>query len=200
MFIYYFIFILAKCDPGWNDPPTFSYNAQPSPGTKPRLALNKRVAFPLQGTNSTTTPPNPLSSEVPPSIPGMIPGNTNIPSFVNHFMPNDPAVSVTPSIPMIPSLPIDSVINPLMPLNTNTSPCTNILYSQPLGDTNFSRERSCDVNEVVDILHSILDENPELGNKIVDIKRRISVMNTMWTEGKLDNNIQLAMLKLSTGK
>lgn len=68
-----------------------------------------------------------------------------------------------------------------------------------MGEANNSQEGSCDVDEVVDILHSILDENAELGNKIVDIKRRISVMKTMWTEGKLDNSIQMSMLKLTKG-
>ncbi|XP_034841409.1 steroid receptor RNA activator 1 [Maniola hyperantus] len=44
-------------DPGWNDPPSFAYNAsQTTTPNRPRNFLNKRVAFPLSG-NSTTIPP-----------------------------------------------------------------------------------------------------------------------------------------------
>lgn len=39
-------------DPGWNDPPQFSYSAQQTTPNRPRNFLNKRVAFPLSGTGS----------------------------------------------------------------------------------------------------------------------------------------------------
>lgn len=70
-----------SCDPGWNDPPMFSYGSQIAQmkSSKPRTFLNKRVAFPLnEGTPPTSnrvavdpTAPLPLcniSSLPPPPI------------------------------------------------------------------------------------------------------------------------------------
>ncbi|KAM7346441.1 steroid receptor RNA activator 1 [Cochliomyia hominivorax] len=68
--------------PGWNDPPTLAYNPLSAssiggPG-RPRINLNKRVAYPLQGTitqsTNTTKPtavvlPNQASAGLPPPPP-----------------------------------------------------------------------------------------------------------------------------------
>ncbi|XP_068628940.1 steroid receptor RNA activator 1 [Battus philenor] len=48
-------------DPGWNDPPKFSYNAQQTTPNRPRNFLNKRVAFPLSGTGSSPAPIAPIN-------------------------------------------------------------------------------------------------------------------------------------------
>ncbi|GBP13013.1 Steroid receptor RNA activator 1 [Eumeta japonica] len=64
---------LAAFDPGWNDPPTFSYNIQHTQATRPRNFLNKRVAFPLTGANADNAPKSlsalPSNLPMPPAAP-----------------------------------------------------------------------------------------------------------------------------------
>ncbi|XP_053601222.1 steroid receptor RNA activator 1 [Plodia interpunctella] len=57
-------------DPGWNDPPKFSYNTQQATPNRPRNFLNKRVAFPLSGGGAVSTAQSPMSS---PAIPSALP-------------------------------------------------------------------------------------------------------------------------------
>ncbi|KPI93510.1 Steroid receptor RNA activator 1 [Papilio xuthus] len=60
-------------DPGWNDPPQFSYSAQQTTPNRPRNFLNKRVAFPLSGTGSTpvSSPPANLPPMPVPMVPAV---------------------------------------------------------------------------------------------------------------------------------
>ncbi|XP_004922978.1 steroid receptor RNA activator 1 [Bombyx mori] len=57
-------------DPGWNDPPKLSYNGQQPTPNRPRNFLNKRVAFPLSNTPSSTPAPQPVNL---PPMPTLIP-------------------------------------------------------------------------------------------------------------------------------
>nr|XP_026484702.1 steroid receptor RNA activator 1-like [Vanessa tameamea] len=66
----------ASYDPGWNDPPSFAYNAQQTTPNRPRNFLNKRVAFPLSGGNNSSepTPPAnlpPLPTNALPPLPSL---------------------------------------------------------------------------------------------------------------------------------
>lgn len=56
------------------------------------------------------------------------------------------------------------------------------------------------LKEVKSILIDLLDNSPELGNKADDIRRRMDVMENMWTSGKLNNRIFLQMKNLAHGK
>lgn len=72
-------------DPGWNDPPVFSYDAvagtAQSKTPKKGLLLNKRVAFPLSSQPPSNKPPTannvlptiPMTSTGPPVQPGLPP-------------------------------------------------------------------------------------------------------------------------------
>ncbi|XP_013196181.2 steroid receptor RNA activator 1 [Amyelois transitella] len=134
-------------DPGWNDPPKFSYNAQQTTPNRPRNFLNKRVAFPLSG--STTSP----------------------------------AVQPASNLPVIPSgLPTA----PPLKLPPRTQPHENI---------DVDSEKA--LGEVKDILLSILDNSSELGQKASDIKRRIGLMEDMWTNEKLNKNVHFQMRELA---
>lgn len=75
----YLLFLLDGYDPGWNDPPMFSYDSHSSQITSEKRVniLNKRVAFPLHSSPETsnklpsidpTLPPQPcdLASLPPP--------------------------------------------------------------------------------------------------------------------------------------
>jgi len=78
-------------DPGWNDPPMFSYESHNSQNraSKPRTFLNKRVAFPLNKvspSNNTFVDPTlpPSQSNIsnlppPPSLPPILPPPKEIP-------------------------------------------------------------------------------------------------------------------------
>lgn len=141
------ICISVPFDPGWNDPPTFSYNTQQSTPNRPRNFLNKRVAFPLSGNNSN---------------PGCLP-HMNLPK-----MPSTPPVP-PPSIPKHNS-------------------CEDI---------DLDDERT--LTEVKSILLKFLEDSPELGPKAKDIRKRINVMEEMWSNKKLNKRVHLQMKQLAEG-
>jgi hypothetical protein len=64
-------FVAVTHDPGWNDPPVFSYDAvtatAQSKTPKRGLLLNKRVAFPLSSQPPTGMPP--AANSMPPTMP-----------------------------------------------------------------------------------------------------------------------------------
>ncbi|CAG9782806.1 unnamed protein product [Diatraea saccharalis] len=71
-------------DPGWNDPPTFSFNAQQTTPNKPRNFLNKRVAFPLSGSSPSPAPPPSVNlPPLPMTTPILPPMHTN-PKIINQ--------------------------------------------------------------------------------------------------------------------
>ncbi|XP_063834942.1 steroid receptor RNA activator 1 [Ostrinia nubilalis] len=135
-------------DPGWNDPPTFSYNAQQTTPNRPRNFLNKRVAFPLSGTGVSNATPPPVN------------------------MPPMPA-----ALPVAP------------PVHSNPK------LFQPEEGVDIDSEST--LNEVKDILITFLESSSELGPKANDIKRRINMMEEMWTSGKLNKRIHLHMKELA---
>lgn len=139
-------------DPGWNDPPKFSYNTQQTTSGRPRNFLNKRVAFPLgtPGANPATQPP-------PVNLP-----------------PMQPTVMVNPSVAPIPRIEPE--------------------------DQNLNIDSEGTLSEVKDILLKFLENSSELGPKANDIKRRIQVMEDMWSSGKLNKTIHFHMKELACGK
>lgn len=141
------IFVSVPFDPGWNDPPTFSYNTQQSTPNRPRNFLNKRVAFPLSGNN-----PN------PESVPHM-------------------------DLPKMPSMP---------PIHQPTG-----LKQNTCEDIDLDDERT--LAEVKSILVQFLEDSPELGPKANDIRKRICVMEEMWTNKKLNKRVHVQMKQLAEG-
>lgn len=142
------IFVSVPFDPGWNDPPTLSYNMQQSTPNRPRNYLNKRVAFPLSGTS-----PNP----------GCLP-HMNLPKM--------------PSMPPIPS--------PSVP--------------KPNSCEDIELDDEGTLTEVKSILLKFLEDSPELGPKANDIRKRISVMEEMWSNNKLNKMVHVQMKQLAEGK
>ncbi|KAL4705251.1 hypothetical protein ACJJTC_010270 [Scirpophaga incertulas] len=70
-------------DPGWNDPPTFSFNAQKSTPNRPRNFLNKRIAFPLSGSGSNPVPAPPVNIPPMPTIQPILPPMHSNPRLSN---------------------------------------------------------------------------------------------------------------------
>ncbi|XP_077286717.1 steroid receptor RNA activator 1 [Arctopsyche grandis] len=129
----------GKYDPGWNDPPMFTYNAEAAPA-KPRNLLNKRVPFSI---NST-----PVSTEIKPPL-------------------SQPPHVVTPQ-----------KANPNVELNPS--------HQETIEDN----ESPHDFKETIDIFKELVDSSPELGKKAIDIQKRLSIMESMWKEGKLNEEVQ----------
>lgn len=74
---------------------------------------------------------------------------------------------------------------------------TNPKIEQQDEGTDVDSETS--LNEVKSILITFLDSSTELGPKANDIKRRINMMEEMWTSGKLNKKIHLQMKDLAYG-
>lgn len=89
-----------------------------------------------------------------------------------------------PGAPPLPTMP------PTLPSMIPTELISN--QTVVIGDQNT-------LKEVKDILLFILEKS-ELGPKSNDIKRRISVMEDMWTSGKLNPRIHQQMKELAYGQ
>ncbi|XP_061709456.1 steroid receptor RNA activator 1 [Cydia pomonella] len=78
-------------DPGWNDPPKISFNSQQTPPNRPRNFLNKRVAFPLSGANTSPASAAPLNM---PPMPSGAPTTLVSPSVTQRIMPNNCDITI----------------------------------------------------------------------------------------------------------
>lgn len=70
--------------------------------------------------------------------------------------------------------------------------------SKPPQEINVDSEST--LQEVKQILLEFLDNSSELGPKANDIRRRIGVMEEMWSSGKLDSRIFVQMKELAHGE
>lgn len=86
---------------------------------------------------------------------------------------------------------------PPMPVAFSPGTPVQIPSSQPQ-EINVDSENT--LKEVKGILLELLDNSSELGTKSNDIRRRIGVMEEMWSSGKLDNRIFVQMQTLAYGE
>lgn len=100
-------------------------------------------------------------------------------------------LSSTPSNP--PSMLPGNL--PPMPIAFSHPPTMQTAPSIEQKETEVDSESA--LQEVKTILLELLNSSPELGNKANDIRRRIDVMENMWTDGKLNNRIFLLMKNLA---
>lgn len=106
--------MIGSLTPGWNDPPTLAFNPLSAssgggPG-RPRINLNKRVAYPLQGTVTPTTTstkptavvlPNQASAGLPPPPPPSSATATIMqPVAVVHPMPHTTSEQINITLPI----------------------------------------------------------------------------------------------------
>uniref|UniRef100_A0A1B6LY85 SRA1/Sec31 domain-containing protein n=1 Tax=Graphocephala atropunctata TaxID=36148 RepID=A0A1B6LY85_9HEMI len=149
----------ASCDPGWNDPPLFSYECQTTQrrSSKPRNFLNKRVAFPLH--------------ESPPS--NHLPVDPTAPlSLCNKStLPPPPSAIIAPGteIPCTEGLKTVEIFNPSEALQTVLNNLTGVLNSK----------FECQLKDKT------------------EIQRRLDIMEKMWIDDKLCQNIQQKLVELS---
>ena len=83
-FKYNFLSLIATHDPGWNDPPLFSFdavNTTVQSKTTKKTLLNKRVAFPLTSHESSKSAP------ICTMIPQTLPNNSVPPATLTNISP-----------------------------------------------------------------------------------------------------------------
>nr|CAD7400107.1 unnamed protein product [Timema poppensis] len=93
---------ISSHDPGWNDPPLFSYDASKSGGQPKRgHVLNKRVAFPLgpksESTSKipTTNPSHPLTMPPLPPV-SALPPSSSLPCSKPEEAPSNSGLELIP--------------------------------------------------------------------------------------------------------
>lgn len=149
-------------DPGWNDPPNFSYDAlNPPSGVRRSSLLNKRVAYPMApqpgtspptGGMNPTLPPTTKTTALPPSgLQGNFSGNRSRTSSESANYSSEPALDKMETL---------------------------------------SKVRS-NLEEVVNRSYSLS------ASERAEIKKRISLMQKMWEEDKLNASVHRRVLELS---
>lgn len=163
--------------------------------TKParaKLSLNKRIAFPMSGTSGTTT----STEKVKTTSEGLpLPFSTakyKTPPSVFQPAPVAPAEPPPTSIPLPPpSIPRpsneDDTLPPVAPSLSATSDASV--------DLSTAREY-CQLifNRLADAMASKLDDG-----KMVEIRKRLDILNGMWLEEKLDRPTQIDLHRIAKG-
>lgn len=137
------IFFVATYDPGWNDPPSMATLPPPTgPTIKPRLNLNKRVAFPVQPGTATTSQnvkttaeglPLPFSTAKYDSSRIFNPvADASVPSqgAPSSALPPPPAASLPPPASAIPPT-VASALPPPPPTASSTPPTASSFPPPP---------------------------------------------------------------------
>lgn len=157
--------------PGWNDPPTLAYNPLSAssgggPG-RPRINLNKRVAYPLQGSvTATATSTKPMAVVLPNQASAGLP-----------LLPPPPPPAATTIMHPV------AVVHP-MPHATN--PQENITLPTDAVTTSFRCLR-----EQVPLVQESLNVRRE------EIERRLGIIEQLWQSGNLSPAVQQKIYRLS---
>lgn len=202
---------IDKTDPGWNDPPVFAYTGAPpsNPFTKPKLNLNKRIAFPLQ-TNPTSG-----SSGTTPNVPGKVEiSGAGLPMpFARVQVPFGPASSV-PSVTDLadniaaltsPSNATPISLPPPPPLSTSPasndpiwSPAERVEAERCSPQPNITSEEALEyINGIFNATLNTLFQDDHTKSDV--IQKRLDTMRTMWLEHKFNNTIQETLYNIAKG-
>ncbi|XP_031628222.1 steroid receptor RNA activator 1-like [Contarinia nasturtii] len=169
-------------DPGWNDPPPMpSMTPQPVVAGKPRISLNKRVAFPMQSSGTTSANvkttaeglPLPFSTakyQPPPQMP-------TIPIAEAPVMP--PPIAPPPIAP-------PALNPPSIPIKTPTTEAVNDGF-----DSATAREFSNS------IFARLIDGLTIDVGKLSEIRKRLELLDQMWQENKLNAASQQILFQLA---
>lgn len=176
---------LATYDPGWNDPPPLPGSASPaSASARPRLNLNKRVAYPMSSTNI------PAASSVKTTAEGLpLPFSTAKyqPSALPPHIQSE--VQPTPNIlppPMATAPPMASDASTALPV-ASVPQTPNALPVDALDVCNKVFGKAFQSHE------SAEQAAPE------DIRKRMDVLNAMWKEDKLSEAVKGDLYSLAKG-
>ncbi|XP_061386554.1 steroid receptor RNA activator 1 [Musca vetustissima] len=166
--------------PGWNDPPPLAFNpmsAAATPG-RPRISLNKRVAYPLQGSvTSTTATTKPTAVVLPNQVAG---GGMPLPP---------PPMAVNAATATTIMQPV-AVVHPMppMPLQQQHSAGQQETVVLPADALVVSfrhlRDRVPLVQESVNVRRE-------------EIERRLGIIEQLWQSGNLSEGVKQKIYKLS---
>lgn len=98
----------------------------------------------------------------------------------------------------------NSVVPPpsvnLPPMPTTLHPPVKNTPVEIKSQEDFQIDSESTLKEVKDILLSSLEGSSELGTKAESIRKKILVMEEMWSSGKLNKQIQIQMKDLACGQ
>ncbi|XP_005189205.2 steroid receptor RNA activator 1 [Musca domestica] len=164
--------------PGWNDPPPLPYNpmSAAAPG-RPRISLNKRVAYPLQGSvTSTTATTKPTAVVLPNQLAGGMP-----------LPPPPMAVNAATTASIMQPV---AVVHPMPPMiqqqqHSSSQQETIVLPTDALAVSFRNlRERVPLVQESVNVRRE-------------EIERRLGIIEQLWQTGNLSEAVKQKIYKLS---
>lgn len=180
---------LATYDPGWNDPPPNVSSMPVAAATgKTRLNLNKRVAFPMQG--SAANPPSSSSSNVKTTAEGL-----PLPFSTAKYQP--PPTTLVPEASKSPSVLPPPPSAPILDASINSSESVSRPAVQELSIDLTAAREYC--NSVFVRLIDSMNAN-DVAAKSSEIRKRLDVLNEMWLENKFDEATQTDIYKLAKGK
>lgn len=174
--------IAAPFDPGWNDPPTFNYSNAPPP-TKTKLNLNKRIAFPMQSSSSNAT-----------ELPKVESSAAGLPMPFARVKVNANEATAAPAT-------IGSV-----PLQPPPASMTNAPKSYDKNEVNVlvAATEKIEIGNAQEVVMGTLrDVNQSLAaanaTKVEEIAKRLAVLETMWSEGKIDDKLKVLLSNTARG-
>ncbi|XP_013097900.1 steroid receptor RNA activator 1 [Stomoxys calcitrans] len=154
--------------PGWNDPPTMSYNplAATAPG-RTRI-LNKRVAYPLQGSVTSTTPTTKPTAVV---LPNQLVGGSG------QGLPPPPMATMQPV----------AVVHPMPPMSQNSGSQQESIQL-PLDALMVSFRN---LRDKVPLVQESVNVRRE------EIERRLGIIEQLWQSGNLSEAVKQKIYNLS---
>lgn len=154
---------LAAYDPGWNDPPMLGYTP-PNPSTKPKLNLNKRVAFPMQSSPTSGTSQVKLASS---GLPLPQAGGSSLLPSVFTAGNNLPSIPLPPPPSIVPSEVGSCSLNKKEEINTDVRDFCLKVFGEV--EAKFPKD--------------------DKFNKYENIHKSLEILRTMWLDDKIDLKI-----------
>lgn len=161
----------AAYDPGWNDPPMLGMTP-PTTTTKPKLNLNRRIAFPMQSSPGTVTNQVKLSSS---GLPLPQAGGSSLPPSVFTAGNSSPSILLPPPPSIIPSNVENSCSESCSKTNTDVRDFCLKLYAEV--EEEFPKD--------------------DKFNKYENIHKSLEVLKAMWLDDKIDLKISEILYKMA---
>lgn len=176
--------LIATYDAGWNDPPPMSTEAVHVPiSGKPRISLNKRVAFPMQSSGTTS------NSNIKTTAEGLpLPFSTakyQPPPMINSPQQNDSIQAGKPP----PPPPVKPVSSTLVEQTQSQPSCEpfDLALAKQLCNSNFNR--------VIDSMGT-----NTTAAKLTEIRKRLDILDQAWEDNKLTESVQKILYQLAEGR
>lgn len=166
-------------DPGWNDPPKLSYSPGVATGQTTKLNLNKRVAFPVVGTNDVTQPAAAVDTNAG-SLPQFIPTASSGPLM--------PGLSSSVKRKAQPPPPMMMVGTPLV-VQIDKSESNSVKHTLSYPEDNEMK------SFVKGILENFLLKTDN--SRQEEIRKRLDAMQQSWNNGKLDDELTRKLYRLA---